>query len=603
MANYYSSTIQKGSTGDDALEWQKFLKSKGYYNGALDGDFGDVTDQATRAYQTDMGLTVDGIVGEKTWGSAGYTYLSPTAPTRPSFDTTATATPNVGKAPTGPAFDTNATDLPVTDTTSWDETEKGQAALGAYNTAKDNVNNYETPTYDDYVMGEDAQAAKDALDAHNANKPGAYQSQWQGQLDSLMNSIMNRDKFSYNFNEDALYQQYKDKYIQQGKMAMADTMGQAAAMTGGYGNSYAASVGNQAYQAQLQNLNDIVPELYQMAREQYIQEGQDLYNQYGLVMDRENTDYGRYRDTVSDWLTDRGYLTDRYNTESDRDYSRYIDNRDFKHTLDQEEYQRLLDSLGIASDDYYSGGDVYRTEQGIKNDDAWKNYQASEEARQYANSLLQQGYQNEFGAWEADSNNAWKEYQAKEDARQYENSLIQQGYQNEFNEWDANTANYWRDKEFDAQYGSSGNGSGNGNKGTTPSGVDYDNGSVSTEDIIAMQEALGVGADGYWGPKSTEAAGGLTADEAYEAWINGELGATKPPKNNWTTNDQSKVEENQKEYGGSYYTTAHNDLKTLKSNGMSYSEAVAYIKEMLDSSLITQSEYMTLVQKARNIWE
>lgn len=78
-------------------------------------------------------------------------------------------------------------------------------------------------------------------------------------------SVPDLANFNYDFNADALYQQYKDKYIQQGQLAMADTMGQAAAMTGGYGNSYAATVGNQAYQAQMQNLNDIVPELYNLA--------------------------------------------------------------------------------------------------------------------------------------------------------------------------------------------------------------------------------------------------------------------------------------------------------------------------------------------------
>ena len=531
MANYYSSTLQKGSKGDEVKKWQQFLNTQGY-NLTVDGDFGDNTYNATVAYQKANGLGADGIVGKNTWGKAGYT----------NYSTISTPT-----------------DKPNTDTTSWDDTSKGQAALKDYNSSKDVVNNYSDFTYDDYVMGNDAQGAKDALDAHNANKPGAYQSQWQSQLDALMGQIMNRDKFSYDLNGDALYQQYKDKYIQQGKMAMADTMGQAAAMTGGYGSSYAQSVGQQAYQGQLDNLNDIVPELYQMALDKYNREGQELYNQYGLVMDRENTDYGRYRDTVSDWSNDRSYLQGAYNDERNFDYGKYVDDRNLDYTLHQDEYQRLLDSLGIAQSDYYNGADMYHTEQANKNNEAWKQAEWDEAARQYANE------------------EAWRQ-----------------------KEWDLTNEQWdWQKSQASAS-GTGGNG---GNKGTTPSGVNYDNGSVDKEDIKAMQEALGIDADGYWGPNSTKAAGGLTADEAYEAWINGELGATKPPKNNWTTNDQSKVEENQKEFGGSYYTTVYSDLKTLKSNGRSYSEAVAYIKELLDSSLITQSEYMTLVQKARNIWE
>ena len=166
MAKYYSSTLQKGSKGDEVKEWQKFLNSQGY-NLGVDGDFGDKTYAATTAYQKANGLTADGIVGKNTWGKAGYTPYSTAS--------TPTAAPNVGSAPTAPQFNTTATAKPKTDTTSWDDTKKGQAALGSYNSAKDKVNNYGDFTYDDYVMGKDAQAAKDALDAHNAKKPGAYQ--------------------------------------------------------------------------------------------------------------------------------------------------------------------------------------------------------------------------------------------------------------------------------------------------------------------------------------------------------------------------------------------------------------------------------------------
>jgi peptidoglycan hydrolase-like protein with peptidoglycan-binding domain len=129
-----------------------------------------------------------------------------------------------------------------------------------------------------------------------ATQPGDYTSQWQAQLDDIMYKINNREKFSYDVNGDALYQQYKDQYINQAKMARQDAMGQAAAMTGGYGNSYAASVGNQAYQASLSQLNNVIPELYQMAYDRYEQKGQDLLNQYSMLTDRDNSDYSKFID-------------------------------------------------------------------------------------------------------------------------------------------------------------------------------------------------------------------------------------------------------------------------------------------------------------------
>ena len=142
---------------------------------------------------------------------------------------------------------------------------------------------------------------------------------------TVMDQILNREKFSYDMNSDALYQQYKDKYIQQGKMAMADTMGQAAAMTGGYGNSYAAAVGNQAYQSSLQQLNDVIPELYQMAYDRYNQEGQDLYNQYGMLSNERTTEYGMWNDGYNKLVDDRNYYGNDYYNISNQDYGRWMD--------------------------------------------------------------------------------------------------------------------------------------------------------------------------------------------------------------------------------------------------------------------------------------
>lgn len=128
--------------------------------------------------------------------------------------------------------------------------------------------------------------------------PG-YQSQWTEQIDKIWNDYQNRGPFEFNVNEDALYQQYRDHYIRDGQIAMEDTLGQASALTGGYDNSYAQSVGQQTYNRYLEGLNDIVPELYAMALDRYTQQGNDMLAQYGLLMDRENQDYGRYQDAMS----------------------------------------------------------------------------------------------------------------------------------------------------------------------------------------------------------------------------------------------------------------------------------------------------------------
>ena len=62
-------TLRKGDKGDDVKALQILLIGYGYSCGSygVDGSFGSATDKAVRAYQKDKGLSVDGVVGPKTW--------------------------------------------------------------------------------------------------------------------------------------------------------------------------------------------------------------------------------------------------------------------------------------------------------------------------------------------------------------------------------------------------------------------------------------------------------------------------------------------------------------------------------------------------------
>jgi len=319
MANY--NTIRYGASGDDVKKLQEALNGKGNYNLSVDGQFGSATEGAVRDYQQNSGLSVDGVVGDETWGS-----LMKTSESAGAFNASAAT------EPTFPAATT-----PQTET-------KPKA-----------------PTYAPYEPSDTVKQAEAMLQQQLSQKPGAYTSVWQTPLNDTIGKIMNREDFSYDLNGDALYQQYKDKYIQQGQMAMMDTMGQAADLTGGYGSSYAQNVGQQAYQAQLQDLNDVVPELYQMALDQYNQKGQDLYDQYSLLATQEDQDYGRYQDQLSHYYTELDRLTEDARYQGEQDYGRWADGRNFDYQLNQDEFSRqetaaqLMASMG----DYSMLGKLY----------------------------------------------------------------------------------------------------------------------------------------------------------------------------------------------------------------------------------------------------
>lgn len=214
----------------------------------------------------------------------------------------------------------------------------------------------------------------------DSSKSSGYVSPYQSQLDDILNKINNREPFSYDMNGDALYQQYKNQFTTLGKQAMDDTIGKASALTGGYGNSYAVTAGNQAFSAQLDRLNDVIPELYQLAYSKYQQEGQDLLNQYSLLADRDAQGYSRYRDTVADdhWNQTFEYQQDR-DKVSDSQWKKTFDRGVYEYDNNLA-YQKSRDAV---SDSQWNKSFAYKKARDLVADDQWNksfNYQKQRDA-------------------------------------------------------------------------------------------------------------------------------------------------------------------------------------------------------------------------------
>ena len=176
-------------------------------------------------------------------------------------------------------------------------------------------------------------AAQDAYNKHLENAPD-----FDRQLAQILESINSRKPFNYNMNTDALYQQYKNQFQSNAQLAMKDAMGQAAALTGGYGNSYAQISGQQAYNQQMSQLDNILPSLYQLALETHIQQGTDLQNQYAMVKSQQ-----------SEWEAERDRLLALYQDERDFDYGRYIDEEGGFTGTSYSEAVAYLESKGVPS--------------------------------------------------------------------------------------------------------------------------------------------------------------------------------------------------------------------------------------------------------------
>ena len=193
--------------------------------------------------------------------------------------------------------------------------------------------------------------------ANNPTGQSAFYQQWT----DLMNQFNSREPFTYDMASDGLYQQYAEQYTRLGDQAMRDTLGQAAALTGGYNSSYAQNAGQQAYQGYLDQLNDIVPELYGQARAAYTQEGQDLLQQAQLAAQG-------YSQETADYWNNLNYWTQQAANE-----------QGFNQSAMQNAYSNLVTSISNTG---YKPTDAELTAAGMTREEAdrWANYYAMNQA-------------------------------------------------------------------------------------------------------------------------------------------------------------------------------------------------------------------------------
>ena len=174
-------------------------------------------------------------------------------------------------------------------------------------------------------------------------KAPVLEGSYDDKVNDLYDQVMNRKDFTYDLNGDALWQQYKDQYSTQGKMAMMHTMGQAAALTGGYGSSYAQNVGQQAYQGELQQLNDRVPELYQLALSKYNNDQALLKDQLGTAMQMQADEYSKYQDALAQHNAELNRAQAAADTAYDRGNNAWLTAEQLRRQEDDTQYIREKD--------------------------------------------------------------------------------------------------------------------------------------------------------------------------------------------------------------------------------------------------------------------
>lgn len=204
-----------------------------------------------------------------------------------------------------------------------------------------------------------SQAYLDAMNYTNQllGQLNSGRTSYSDKINEMMGKIENRDKFQYDMDKDPLFQQYLNSSMQKGKVAMQDTIGQASALTGGYGSTYATAAANGAYNQFIQDAYDNVSDYYGMALDTYNQEGQELYNQLGMYQNADATEYSRLANAYSMNLANAQNM---YSQE----YSNYWDTANYNQSAAQFNAQMKYKYDAMAQDQKN-----YQTEL------AWKQYQ------------------------------------------------------------------------------------------------------------------------------------------------------------------------------------------------------------------------------------
>lgn len=335
--------------------------------------------------------------------------------------------------------------------------------------------------------------------AYGEQRP-EYQSRYDERIQEMLDKIMGRGEFSYDYSTDPLYQQYAESYGRMGQQAMQDTLAQVSARTGGLASSYAGTAAQGAYNNYMQALNDKIPELQKLAYSMWRDQAQDDQAQLGILQGLESQDYGRYRDTTQDWSEDRQLAyqqwlqqQQRYGEDRDFAYRQWLQGQDQWSEDRQLAYQQWL-----QRQQQYGEDRDFAYRQWLQGQDQW------EGDRDFAyQQWLQQQQQ-----WEGDRDFAWQQYRLQDQDWDTDREWRYRGYQDELSQYDQEYARQyrqWQDEEAQRyqQYlaqlqgtgggSTGGSGGGSGTGGTAPTAPTGESGSGIDESLLAVMQMQGIG--------------------------------------------------------------------------------------------------------------
>lgn len=194
------------------------------------------------------------------------------------------------------------------------------------------------PGHEKYAYDAYYTAARDYIDRKNrfgassgaAGGGAGYTDPYAGRLEDALGRLESREPFSYDPETDPMFRAYRDAYRREGDRAAKETLGDAAALTGGQASTAAVAAASQARDYYNSKAGDAVPQLYQLAWEMYRSEQDSLLSEIETLAGLSAAAYDRQADRLA------------------QEYAVYADERDFAYGR----YQDVLDREQAAGQDW-----------------------------------------------------------------------------------------------------------------------------------------------------------------------------------------------------------------------------------------------------------
>ncbi len=163
---------------------------------------------------------------------------------------------------------------------------------------------------------------KDSYDEWKKKEEPQYEGSHQSAINKAREMLENRE-FSYDVNTDEAYLKYRDSVKNSAELALADAMGNAVALNGGYATSYAQLVGQAEYRNTMKSADEKVLDLYKQAYDRFSDETENIEDYLEILLEMDDTEWDRYVDMLDAYNEEGEVLFDQLREISDEEFDRF----------------------------------------------------------------------------------------------------------------------------------------------------------------------------------------------------------------------------------------------------------------------------------------